>query len=293
MPAYGRRRARRASGTLTAFAMVAALAACATVPDQDRARTTEASAPHERRCQDVPRTGVSDARSGEFESGSPLLVVSWNIHKNARPGWDRDLARFLAAGGLVLLQESLLEPAMRVTLDAARARWVQAEAWSAPLGPTGALVAAPIAPIDYCVLREPEPAGVPPKSSVVAWFRIAGRSDTLAVASVHSVNFSLALAGYRRQLEALARTLAAHRGPIVVGGDFNTWSPVRAASLDEILGRIGLAAVVPDRDGRSRFLGLPADHLYIRGMTPIESGVARVDSSDHAPIVAALVFTAP
>lgn len=269
------------------------LASCAIVPGEDRARTAGVESAHARRCQATPAIDAGGLRAGAFEPRSPLLVVSWNIHKNARPDWNRDLSRFLAAGGIVLLQESLLDPAMRDTLDATRTRWVQAEAWSAPSGPTGALVAAPIAPIDYCVLRAPETPGVPPKSTVVAWFRIAGRADTLAVASVHSVNFSPALGGYRRQLEALARTLAAHRGPIVVGGDFNTWSPVRADALDEILGRIGLAAVVPDRDRRSRFLGLPADHLYVRGMVAIESGVARVDSSDHAPIVASLAFASP
>ncbi|MFO1284555.1 MAG: endonuclease/exonuclease/phosphatase family protein [Burkholderiales bacterium] len=271
-----------------ALAVAATLvAACATVPDGERAWTASAGGPVPARCPPPPDAGPV---VGEVDTRAPFLVVSWNIHKSARAGWESDLARFLAAGEFVLLQESLLGSAMRERLERAGARWVQAEAWSARAGPTGALIASRVAPARHCVLRQAEPPGIPPKSAVVAWYRLAGRADTLAVASVHSVNFSPGLAAYRRQLESLAATLADHRGPVVVGGDFNTWSPVRAALVDEILAGVGLAPIVPVVDRRSRFLGLPADHLYVRGLVAVDAAVASLDSSDHVPIVAALAF---
>src|ERR1700694_953101 len=38
----------------------------------------------------------------------PFKVLTWNIHKQADSGWERDLSAFTAANDVVLLQEAVL-----------------------------------------------------------------------------------------------------------------------------------------------------------------------------------------
>lgn len=265
---------------------VAALAGCASIPDAPRGRAGDDADGRALACPPATR----DARAGELDPARPIAVVSWNVHKNATPGFDADLGRLAASTDLVLLQETVMDQGLRDGLERSALHWIQAEAWSTARGPAGVLVAARVRPLAACVLREAEPLIAVPKTTLVAWYRIAGREEPLAVASLHAINFTLGMDAYRRQLRSLADILAAHRGPVLVGGDFNTWSPVREQALDETLAGAGLAQVLPRRGERSRFLGLPVDYLYARGLTALDAHVPPVATSDHAPIVANFGF---
>jgi endonuclease/exonuclease/phosphatase (EEP) superfamily protein YafD len=82
---------------------------------------------------------------------------------------------------------------------------------------------------------------------VISWLPIAntsgGTRETLAIVNVHSINFELVLDAFRAQVEGLADVLAGHRGPIIFGGDFNTWNDARDAVLRETTARLGLTEV--------------------------------------------------
>jgi endonuclease/exonuclease/phosphatase (EEP) superfamily protein YafD len=217
-------------------------------------------------------------------------VISWNIHRNADPGWEHDLGRFAAASDLVLLQEATLTAALREVLGRASRPWTHADAWAMDGINNGVLTAASTLPTAACVQRASEPLLGLPKSALLAWYRIEGRSELVAVANVHSVNFTLDLTGYQKQLDAVVGVLASHNGPIILAGDFNTWSPVREQALVATAARIGLVEARPRRGERSRFLGMPADYLFVRGFAVDDVWVETVESSDHAPIRARLRF---
>jgi len=151
------------------------------------------------------------------------------------------------------------------------------------------LVAARVAPIDGCTLREFEPIFMLPKSAIVARFPIAGSSKTVAIANLHGVNFTLLLGSFRKQIEAVAAELASHDGPIVFAGDFNTWSDDRSALLRSVAARLGLTAVEVHPDGRRRTLGLHLDHMFVRGLSVVRAQAPEVKSSDHNPILVTLV----
>jgi len=282
---------RAAARRALALAGLAALAGCATIPAVDRARFD-----FEGRVVAVPLGCASREPLASIPralpASAPITLVSWNIHKNGDPGWKADLARFLASSDFVLLQEANLSDALRAELARAHHHWVHADAWALDDVANGVLIAAAAAPYEACVQRAREPLITLPKSALIAWFRIEGRIDTLAVANVHAINFTLGLGAYDDQLDAVADVLASHRGPVVLAGDFNAWSAARVASVRALAARLGLAEVPASFGVRSPFLGKPADYLFTRGFDVEDSWIDDVASSDHAAIVATMRLSA-
>ncbi|HZI84597.1 MAG TPA: EEP domain-containing protein, partial [Casimicrobiaceae bacterium] len=78
---------------------------------------------------------------------------------------------------------------------------------------------------------------------------------------------------------------ANHRGPIIVGGDFNTWNEERSEVVRALAGRLGLTPVVFPLDERKRFMGRIFDWVYARGITVLSATAWTVTSSDHNPVV--------
>lgn len=285
-------RHRRVAALATLAAALAALAGCATVAREDRAwfETDGKVAAVPLGC--AKREPLAGA-PGALPVGRSLTLVSWNIHKNADPGWQADLGRFAAASDLLLLQEANLSIALRAELARTRRYWVHADAWAYDDVANGVLVASSAAPFEACVQRVREPLITLPKSVLIAWYRIEGRADSLAVANVHAINFTIELGAYNDQLEAVRTVLASHRGPLILAGDFNTWSAVRMASVRSLADKLGLTEVPASLGERSRFFGKHLDYLYTRGFDVEDAWIDGVTSSDHAPIVATMRFSPP
>ena len=177
---------------------------------------------------------------------------------------------------------------MRATLDEGRYAWILASAFAFDGTDYGVVIAARVRPIFFCTGRALEPLTGIPKSYLVARFRVEGREPTLEVATVHAINFTLDLAAYDQELDALGGVLAAHDGPIALAGDFNTWSEARERRVEALAARLGLEAVTFAPDERSRFLGRPADWAYARGADVLGSETREVAASDHNPLFVSL-----
>jgi len=99
--------------------------------------------------------------------------------------------------------------------------------------------------------------------------------------------FVLSESGRLRQARALARVLPAD-GPLIVGGDFNSWFGYRDAAFKE------LARVVPPAasdDRRATFGPMRLDHILLRLPHGRKASVRRASSrygSDHYPLVAVI-----
>ena len=85
------------------------------------------------------------------------------------------------------------------------------------------------------------------------------------------------------QLEALARVVREHVGPLVIGGDFNVEASVVCAALG--LQNVPLApGSAKTRVGREG--GGDIDHLFVRGLRGAMAQVLEHDVlSDHAPVL--------
>ena len=220
--------------------------------------------------------------------GDSVRVLSWNLHKGLDAGWAADLARYAADNDLVLLQEAVLSDAVRDVLDRAGHDWIMAGAFAWEGEQRGVLVAARTRALDGCALRTFEPLLPLPKSALVVRFQL-GADSTVAVANLHGINFTLGLGRFREQLEAVAAELARHSGPVILAGDFNTWSEARHEVLAGIAARLGLVSVLIDEpDGRRLAFGRHLDHFYFRGFRLVRASAPKVTSSDHNPILVEL-----
>jgi endonuclease/exonuclease/phosphatase (EEP) superfamily protein YafD len=193
----------------------------------------------------------------------------------------------------LLLQEATLDPALREVVEGAGLQWVMASSFLYSDVDIGVVTGSRKAPLASCTQRVVEPLIRIPKSGVITWFRLAGRSQTLAVVNVHAINFALTLGGYREQLEHLAAALETHRGPIVFAGDLNTWTDSRNAVVQAVAQRLGLTELKFERDMRTLFLGRQLDHILVRGLEAIDVEAIPVRSSDHNPVRATLRVVPP
>lgn len=223
-------------------------------------------------------------RSTAAVDPTAIRMLIWNIHKGEDRGWEADLARLAQTNDLLLLQEVTLQDSMQAVLRDAGLRWILASSFIYREADVGVLTAARVAPVASCTQRITEPIARLPKSAVITWLPLAGTTATLAIANVHAINFTLSLDAYRAQLDALADVLSKHRGPVVLAGDFNTWSAARMTLLEAMALHLELRAVTFAEDRRSRFLGRPVDHVFVRELTVIASSAQPVTSSDHNPL---------
>jgi endonuclease/exonuclease/phosphatase (EEP) superfamily protein YafD len=219
-----------------------------------------------------------------------IHLLTWNIHKEDDAGWEQDLARFAMSSDVLLLQEATLQDSLRDVLRNAGLRWMLASSFIYRSMDIGVLTASRAVPLASCTQRFVEPLIRLPKSAIIDWFRIAGTTQTLAVANVHAINFSLSLQAYEAQLGALADALAGHEGPIVLGGDLNTWTDARLDVVRRLATRLGLTEITYAEDRRTLFFGKQLDHLLIRGLHVVASRPIPVTSSDHNPVEVVLRY---
>ena len=280
-------------GRLASLLSVALLGGCITLTAEPRAvlsGTGDAAVVMSLSCDAAMRglrDEIADGSAGVLDR-SPFRVLIWNIHKQSDPGWQGDLASFAAVNDVVLLQETVLDLALRRIVDSAGLRWVMASSFLYDESDVGVLTATRVPPAASCTQRAVEPLLRIPKSAVISWLRIAGTRQTLAVVNVHAINFDLFVDKYRAQLGALVDTLAAHQGPIVFAGDFNTWSDARDRVLGEIAAGLGMTELELRVDKRATFLGRHVDHMFVRGVEIVDAFAIPVTSSDHNPVQATL-----
>jgi endonuclease/exonuclease/phosphatase (EEP) superfamily protein YafD len=291
-----RRRQRLRPAVLRAVlaaALVALATACATVPpvQQVFALGRDGAAVGGPLPCTGGATGTDAGTAAEPLPGPTLRVLSWNLHKNGDAGWDADLARFAADSDLLLIQEAALTVGLQRVLATAGYDGLLASSFALDGHETGVLNAARVRPVSACAQRFFEPLLQLPKSAVITRYAVRGATERLAVANVHSINFALGLGDYRAQLEAIARELADHHGPVIVAGDFNTWNPMRLDVVNDVMQRMGLASVLPPIDTRSRFLGQQVDYIFVRGLEVVHAEAPEVKSSDHNPVLATLCMS--
>ena len=261
------------------------LSACVAVPERQHALELQADGSvvqRSMRCEDPPPS--SPVRAGALDPGL-IRLVTWNLHKQADPGWESDLGRLVAQSDIVLLQEAGVSPELRAVVEHAGLSWLLSSAFAYRGFEYGVLTATRAPPTSACTLRATEPLLQIPKAALITHYRIAEREETLAVVNVHAINFTLGTGEYVAQLNAAADTLRNHRGPVIFAGDFNTWNEERSAVVRALANRLGLAPVDLVVDERTRFMGGRIfDWVYASGLEVVAASAWRVQSSDHNPV---------
>ena len=217
----------------------------------------------------------------------PFTVLNWNVEKAQHPDLVTEFAAYAERSDLIFLQEAVPlkknETVIAQSLYEAFVRgYVQNEI------DTGVLTLARTAHLVHCQLLATEPWLRTPKATSATLYPLAGSDASLLTINLHAVNFSFGVKEYRFQLEAAAALIRAHRGPVIFGGDLNTWSNRRQATLDAVTEELGLTAVPFSPDHRTSRFGRPLDHLYVRDLTWQSSETVQVETSDHNPLIVTL-----
>ena len=260
------------------------------------------------------REGLRAVGRAERDALGPTLrVLCWNILKARRAAFVEDFRRLTADRDLVLLQEAVLNaPSDALFTDDPRHRWIMARSFRDPRSSiehgvkTGA-VAAPlearcrVSPHAEPLVRTPkmllatryalapgprEAAAAGGAMGAAGGDPVAGGSPSLLVLNMHAINF-VSVAKYLDHLEHLVEALGGHEGPVLLAGDFNTWSVRRRASFFSVAGEARLLEAEMERGARLGHLNSHLDHVFYRGLRLRSiASLERVASSDHAPIVA-------
>jgi endonuclease/exonuclease/phosphatase (EEP) superfamily protein YafD len=271
---------------LPVAAIAAAAAGCVTVPERQHALVLDANGTIAQRTITCGNPGAATLPGeGALDAQAVVRIASWNLHKESEPGWQADLTDLVARSDVLLLQEAGLAPELRVAIEREGFLWVLASSFAYLDSEYGVLTATRVAPAAACTLRAYEPLLGIPKSTLITYFRLVGRDAMLAIANLHAVNFAPGSMGYHAQLEALGDALAAHTGPLVIAGDFNTWNEARDGEVRALAARLSLKPVAFPIDARRQFFGRIFDWIYVRGMDVHDATAWEVTSSDHNPLL--------
>ncbi len=223
--------------------------------------------------------------------GPVVRCLLWNILKAKRSSWQDDFVELIADRDLVLLQEAVCNaPSDPTFTQSARLEWVMARSFKDPRTQcehgvnTGCVVKA----VERRFYLSPhhEPVSLTQKLLLTTLYPLRNCSEQLLVLNMHAINF-VGVKKYAEQLGQLEAALSVHQGPIILGGDFNTWNPARLAHFQRVAVGAGLHEADMQRRSRLSQMNQHLDHLFYRGLTlrSVES-LGHYQSSDHAPITA-------
>lgn len=230
----------------------------------------------------APPVITRDRSQGDALAGDRIRLLVWNVHKGSDDEWIGDFRTMAADSDLVLLQEAHLHDEFTSGL-VGLPRWDLVQAWRWRRAPTGVLTASDATPLSVRALEAREPLLRTDKSALVTEYRLAGSAQSLLVANVHAINFTVDTKAFRAQLAAVAGLLAAHDGPAILSGDLNTWRDARRQIVQELVAQLQLQEVAFDGP-RKQFGRFPLDHVYYRGLELLSAEVPAVGSSDHNPL---------
>lgn len=257
--------------------LISMLAGCVSVPEQVQlTHNGKAAVTCEARVAMPAESAALDA--------SGFSLTSWNIYKVRLDGWDQDLDQLHQQSDLLLLQEAHLVPKLQNWLDQRSTDWAMAHAFALSDAWSGVLTLAKIPQQSPCAQRLNEPYLRMPKTALISYFPVAGHDEPLLVANIHGVNFTLGSSDLENQLQAIQELIHTHNGPVIVAGDFNTWSNARMDVVRQLAIKHDLQPVSFQRHQSARRFGHHLDHVYYRGLTLLHSQVTEVKSSDHYPL---------
>jgi len=212
-----------------------------------------------------------------------ISVLNWNIYKGKRENWSLDFKRYTYKHDVVTIQEAHLGDDLKSMLDTGQQYWTLNTAFHYQDKATGVMTASRVKPVLSCGQSIAEPFIRFPKTSLISYYPIEGMVEHLLVANIHGINFTFGVGVYKEQIEKLYEVMRHHDGPVVLAGDFNTWSDKRMKIVEGLAQRLSLESLDYTSHNRTIVFGNALDHVFYRGLEPVEHDTWYVTSSDHNP----------
>jgi len=264
------------------------LTACVSVDSMQLLSSAHASTGSRQTCE-MP---VAHEQTAATEGLDPenIAFLSWNIYKGNGEGWQQDLAAFADKHDLMAIQEATLDQEFTGLLEDHHFNWIMNSAFRFNGTTAGVMNVAHMNAVYSCGLKASEPIIRLPKSTLVSYYMIDGSDQQLLVANIHGINFTLGIDAYREQLEQLYDAVKQHQGPMIVAGDFNSWSDDRVNEVNKLVSRLALSQIEYPINNKTHIFGKAIDHVFYRQLEPVSNHVWQITSSDHNPISVSFRF---
>jgi len=243
---------------------------------------------------------------GRAALASTFTVVTWNVAKGKESscGEVTEILKTLS-GSLVSPVMALQETTKAMLyLPGRGAHFARSFRWWWSDTRSGVALLAPVPPLSThaITVRKREFGFTTPKMGLAAVYPLAGRDGSthrLLMITLHGLNFELSASGLAAQMANIHEIVAEFSGPVVVCGDFNTWSNRRLAVVTNALPGFTEVPVHGGRTGTSRLVALVGgdtklamDRIFYRDLS-LEGPATTVPTtlSDHVPVMAR--FTLP
>lgn len=239
--------------------------------------------------------GAYAGEMGKFDGS--LRVVTWNLHHGEELEQAiqslEDVAE-LRDADILLLQEIDLDGvetiAQRLQYNyvyypAFFSRRLQKEFGNAILAQW------PLSYPDKIALPNALPGWLENRNSASASILLNGRE--INIYSVHLDYTWMLLRRGQSQVEFLSRAAGGEDNFIILGGDFNTWTPLSIAILDDWMDKIGLQRLTKGTGYTFEWSGLKLtlDHIFSKAVLDYQAGVYRqTNASDHYPVWAEITL---
>lgn len=217
----------------------------------------------------------------QISTDKPFRIFVWNIYKQQKQTALKQLTSHLNQNDFIVLQESVARPDLLDIFKSNHFFVEQVNAFSLWGETFGVLTASRFQPRLACAFKADEPIIQIPKSALLTQYELTdGR--LLSLINLHSINFTFDLSAYQEQIQILLNQLTHVHGPLIIAGDFNSWSEERLQILKKLFSPLDLKAVYFEKDARLRVFGHALDHIYYRDLNLIQSDSVATDGSDHA-----------
>ena len=217
-----------------------------------------------------------------------LTIVTWNAHKYADANYFFDLKKIAETSDILMVQEAMHSTGWQLAFASHfqfSFSFFKSFCLQTQIA-TGVQTAARflLTQNENIVSLDTEPFSFTPKVTGLSRIEIPGHGSVLLV-NTHALNFNTGDL-FERQIDQVVARIASEKGPIIWGGDFNSWTPGRKEYLNEKTKTLGMTHIQPANDNRNLIL----DHIYVRGFTVESAEVLTQSSSDHQPLKAVLKF---
>lgn len=264
--------------TLVLFAAMATVYFVVDIPPSAQLASAESGV----KCRDYDPSSI-------IEVSKPLNVAVWNIYKQQLEGWEEELNALADDNSIILLQEAQARPQLLSYVEDNGWHSNQAYAFAINGEIAGVMTLSDAIPEKVCAFTKVEPYLRLPKSALYSAYKLSS-GEVLSVINLHSINFTYGVQEYVEQLDALVEGVSELKGPLIIAGDFNTWSNERLDVVKQKLEAIGLQEAQFQPDNRLKVFSHPLDHLFYRGLKLTGAETQDTKASDHAVLEAQFTY---
>lgn len=239
---------------------------------------------------------ISEQGKAQIEKKSVKMLI-WNAHKEGFDyPWQQEFTSLSEGMDFILLQESITKLNFWLT------KYIFPDVYNGYAGVVGFsfyylgkfngnVNLSTYNSIESKVLHTPdrEPVVDTVKPVLITRYQIAN-GKILTLANIHSINF-VGLFQFQRQMDKAIEYLSQFDGPVVFGGDFNTWNQAKTDYMNSSLRKAGFEKVALRHPERvKKVFDFPIDHIFVRDATVLDADFLENRTSDHTPMMLELAL---